>query len=110
MLRITDRLARNLGLRVINVKLTAGQEFRNYADRRPDFKLMGQLRKAMRQYTPSGNFKISKFVRVPYPSYEEKYGGPYSHILTVRYRGVDGHDWGCTFGLTVSGKLVLWMD
>jgi hypothetical protein len=111
MIRISDRLAARFGLRTINTKVTPASEFRRYAENNPQFKLIGQIKRAMWNYTPTGKFKVVKFARVPYPSYEEKYGGPYSHILTVVYdHPTMAGQWECVFGLTTTGRLTLWMD
>ncbi len=109
MLRIADRTARKLGLRVYrpNVKRTPLELLREY-EQETGFKVVHQIKKALRNYSDGDEtqFRIKKFNPVPHPAYEAKYNGPYSHIIHAWYND----RYGCVFGLRTDGKIVLWMD
>lgn len=104
MRQVSDRFARRHNMRVICPPTTARSLLEQY-ERQTGRQILSQLEEAMRPYS-GDRVKIVRFQPVPRPDYEAEYGGPYSHIIETRYN----KRWGCVFGLTTEGKIVLWMD
>lgn len=97
MMRTTERAARRLG-----TQIKKGPDQRSPVEGREDE--LRSLVSTYPNYDPD-SFRV-ECKPVPRPDYEAKWGGPYSHIVTVWYCD----EWAACYGLTVTGKFVLWMD